>query len=131
MDKELGIDVRNLLEKNNDIIERLVQQNRELLAENETWRRVSNSDDWIEMTAVAKALNYKGYGRNKIFDFLRNNNIVMQNNEPYQAYVDRGYFKIIEQKVDLPYGDVMINRKTVVSQKGLDFIRKALDEYFN
>jgi phage antirepressor YoqD-like protein len=49
-------------------------------------------------------------------------------NEPYQRYVSSGYFKVIEQKVELPNGDIYINRKPVVFQKGLDFIRKLLLE---
>jgi phage antirepressor YoqD-like protein len=97
----------------------------------ETWHIVSNSDDWQEMSSIAKVLNYKGFGRNKIFEFLRGEKILRYNNEPYQEFVDRGYFKIIEQKVDLPYGTAMINKKTVVSQKGLDFIRRKLDDVAN
>ena len=89
---------------------------------------VTESDDLIEMSAVAKILNFKNMGRNRLFEFLRDNDIMRNRNEPYQRYVSSGYFKVIEQKVELPNGDIYINRKPVVFQKGLDFIRKLLLE---
>lgn len=135
MDMELEVQVGRALAENLRIIELLTKKTEmleETIAEQdielETWHIVSNTDDWHEMAAIAKALNYKGFGRNRIFEYLRDEGILRNNNEPYQQYVDRGYFKIIEQKVDLPYGNCKINMKTVVSQKGLDFIRRKLDE---
>jgi phage antirepressor YoqD-like protein len=138
MDNELELRVSQALVENQHLIDLLVKKNEvleETIAEQalelETWHIVSNSDDWQEMSSIAKVLNYKGFGRNKIFEFLRGEKILRYNNEPYQEFVDRGYFKIIEQKVDLPYGTAMINKKTVVSQKGLDFIRRKLDDVAN
>ena len=115
-----------LLQKKTEHLEAVVEDQRGELI---TWDMVSNSDHWMEMSAIAKALNYKNFGRNKMFAFLREKGILRGNNEPYQQYVDRGYFKIIEQRIDLPYGDVKINKKTVISQKGLDHIRKKIDEH--
>ena len=91
------------------------------------YKRVTESDDWMEMATAVKLLAYKGYGRNNTFKFLKNNRILRSNNEPYQEYIDRGYFKIIEEVFELPYGETDIYRKTVVSQKGLDFIRKLIE----
>jgi hypothetical protein len=42
--------------------------------------------------------------------------------------VERGYFKTIEQVFENPYGETMINRKTMVSQRGVDFIRRLIAE---
>ena len=128
MDKELELRVATTLQESQQLIEILTNELAKQKGEIETWRMVSNSDSWIEMSAVAKTLDYKGFGRNKIFEYLRDINVLRQNNEPYQEYVDRGYFKIIEQKVSLPDGNAIVNLKTVVSQKGLDFIRRRLDE---
>lgn len=86
---------------------------------------VVDSKDAIDMQAVAKTLNV-GIGRNKLFEFLRNQKVLMQNNIPYQSYVDLGWFRVIESKYNKPNGDVYINLKTVVLQKGLDGIRKLL-----
>ena len=127
--------IAEILEQNNKLIASLtnqvVEQNNSITEKNiqlETWDRVSNSDNWFEMGSVSKLLNVKNCGRNKLFEFLRGNNILRYNNEPYQQFVDREYFKLIEQEVTLPSGDTMINRKTVISQKGIDYIRKALDK---
>lgn len=85
---------------------------------------VAGSKDSIEMGHVAKVLGIKGLGRNNLFDLLRRKNILDNNNIPYQTYVDRGYFRVLEQKYVIPTGETKINIKTMVFQKGVDFIRK-------
>jgi len=90
---------------------------------------VMQSDDWSEMAAVAKLIGYKGRGRNTIFDILRERKILRANNEPYQRYVEPGYFKVVEQHWEnRKTGETMVNKKTVVSQRGIDFIRRILNE---
>ena len=93
---------------------------------------VTNSDNWMDMSEVAKVLNYKGYGRNKTFELLRKYKVLRYNNQPFQNYVDVGYFKLIEQSWTHPYsGNITISFKTVISQRGLDYIRKVLEEETN
>lgn len=91
----------------------------------EFYDKVVDSKDWIDMGQVAKVLN-EGIGRTKLFEFLRNNKILDKKNNPYQQYQDQGYFRLIETSYSLPNGDCKIYLKTLVSQKGLDFIRKKL-----
>jgi len=86
---------------------------------------VMGSDDTISMSEVAKVLNV-GLGRNKIFKILRDNKILQHDNQPIQTYCDRGYFRVIESKYNTPNGDTNISLKTVVYQKGLDYIRKLV-----
>lgn len=92
----------------------------------EFFNDVAGSADTIDMKEVAKILNIKGIGRNKLFEILREKKILDGNNQPYQEYVDRGYFRIIESRFTLPTGEIKISLKTVVFQKGLDYIRKVL-----
>ncbi|NFF71709.1 phage regulatory protein/antirepressor Ant, partial [Clostridium botulinum] len=40
------------------------------------------------------------------------------------------YFITIENKFEKPNGEIKINVKTVVYQKGLDYIRKLLKKYY-
>ena len=89
---------------------------------------VTESDDWMEMSAAVKVLGFKQWGRNKVFRLLREREILRDNNEPYQKYVERGYFKTIEQVYEPVPGKIKINRKTLVSQRGLDCIRKLIVE---
>ena len=78
------------------------------------------------MGSVAKVLNKKR-GRNKLFDFLRENGILMSNNVPYQKFCDSGYFRVIETKYDKPDGSTHIGLKTLVYQKGVNYINKLLE----
>lgn len=83
---------------------------------------VAGSSDTIDMKEAAKVLNINGVGRNKLFAILRKRGILDRNNQPYQKYVDSGFFRIIESRW-WSGSDVKISLKTVVFQKGLDYIR--------
>lgn len=86
---------------------------------------VADSKTAIPMDQVAKVLDC-GLGRNKIFELLRNNSILQYNNIPYQKYVDLGYFRVVEQSYVKPTGENCVNTKTLVFQRGLNFIRKQI-----
>ena len=86
---------------------------------------VADSKTAVTMNNVSKVLGIKGYGRNNLFEFLRKRNILMRNNQPYQKYVDLGYFRVIEQRYQ-KNNEECINFKTLVYQKGVDFIRKTI-----
>lgn len=105
----------------------LIEDNERMKPKAEFFDAVTDSKDAIPMADVAKVLDM-GIGRNKLFEFLRNNKILMADNKPYQKYVDAGYFRVIEQKYDKGYGETGINIKTLVFQKGVDYIRKRLSE---
>jgi len=89
----------------------------------EFYKAVSDSRSAISMREVAKVL---GTGQNRLFLTIRENKILMDNNEPYQEYVDRGWFRVIENKFQKPDGSVHIYIRTLVFQKGVDGIRKIL-----
>lgn len=108
--------------------EKIEQQNKLIEVQKpkaEFYDDVVDSKDAIDMKAVAKTLNM-GVGRNKLFKFLRDHKVLMANNQPYQQYVDAGWFRTIESKYQKPNGDTCINIKTVVFQKGVDGIRKMI-----
>ncbi|MGL6107641.1 phage regulatory protein/antirepressor Ant [Romboutsia sp.] len=74
-------------------------------------RAVMKSSDTTYINTFAKLLNSKDLkingkeiGQKKLFAFLRDNGILMKNNQPYQIYVDRKYFKY--NKVETPKGFV-------------------------
>ena len=87
---------------------------------------VTGSDTTAEIATVAKVLNFKNIGRNTLFDILRKQGILQKDNMPFQTYVDRGYFRVVESKWNAPNGDVKVNYKTVVYQKGVEYISKIL-----
>lgn len=88
---------------------------------------VADSKDAISIGEVAKTLNM-GIGRNRLFEILRNKGILQADNLPYQKYIDAGYFRVIEQKYTRPDGETCISLKTLVYQKGLNFIRKVVEQ---
>lgn len=108
-----------------------IEQQTKLLTEQKPkvdfYEAVTGSKDTIDIGTVAKVLNIKGFGRNNLFEFLRDKGVLMPNNQPKQTYCDRGYFRVIESKFTKPDGSTHINTKTVVYQKGLDYIRKLLE----
>ena len=86
---------------------------------------VTQSADALDFAQVAKLLNIPGMGRNKMLQALRDRGILRYDNSPYQQYVDRGYFKLVEVPITIN-GKIEIKPKPVVFQKGIDFIRKEL-----
>lgn len=57
---------------------------------------VVDSKDAVSIGEVAKLLGIRGIGRNNLFSILRERKILDDRNVPYQAFVDRGYFRVIE-----------------------------------
>ena len=88
---------------------------------------VADSKTAISMNEVAKVLNIKGYGRNNLFEFLRNSKVLDRWNVPYQRYVDNGWFRVIEQHYQ-KNGEPIVTTKTLVYQKGVDGIRKMIEK---
>lgn len=93
----------------------------------EFFESVAESKDAVEMKAVSSTLNYVAVVRNKLFAILREQKVLQSNNSPYQKYIDAGYFRTIETKKNCGT-EVRIFIKTLVYQKGLDYIRKLLNK---
>ena len=110
-----------------------IEKQQALIAEQtpkaEFFDAVADSKDAVPMLEVAKVLGIKGMGRNNLFEFLRQEKVLMNNNIPYQRYQDLGYFRVIEQKYTKNYEEC-INFKTLVYQKGVDFIRKLINNKY-
>lgn len=86
---------------------------------------VADSKDAISIGSLAKVLGIKGMGRNNLFEFLRQNKVLMNDNTPYQRYVDSGMFRVVEQKY-MRDGEPCINIKTLVYQKGVNYVRSLI-----
>ena len=92
---------------------------------------VSASSDSIDIGTFAKIVKDEGIamGRNKLFEWLRENKYLMKNNIPYQKYIDNKLFEIIEYTYNTSYGK-KINTKTLVTGLGqikiIEKLRKEL-----
>ena len=87
---------------------------------------VASSESLLSMADVAKVLD-KGIGRNRLFKLLRSRGILQGNNVPYQRFVDAGYFKVVENSY-MAGDNAIVSTVTYVKQKGVDYIRKLLEE---
>jgi anti-repressor protein len=114
------------LQQANELITRQSSRIAELLPKAEFFDQVASSRSAISMREVAATLNIAGWGRNKIFQLLRDEKILDENNLPYRAYQDRGYFRVVENAWTAPDGERRINLTTLVYQRGLDYIRKTI-----
>lgn len=117
--------VANALIVAQNIISQKEKQIEEMKPKAEFFDTVAESKTAISMNEVAKVLNIKGYGRNNLFEFLRENKILDRWNVPYQRYVDNGWFRVIEQHYQ-KNGEPVVTTKTLVYQKGVDGIRKMI-----
>lgn len=115
------------IERRNFVIKKLEEDTERMRPKEEFYDAVAGSKTAIEMAAVAKVLNFKSVGRNKLFEILRDERILQSDNIPYQKYIDNGWFRTIEQKYSKD-GETYINIKTLVYQKGVDGIRKILEK---
>ena len=110
-----------------DIIELLEQEKAELEKQNalmlpkaEFYDKVTASDTSLTMNEVAKILYI---GRNSLFSLLREENILMKNNLPYQKYAH--HFEVREYPV-LISGKTEVKTQTLVKQSGVDLIQRKL-----
>lgn len=117
--------VANALIVAQNIIQQKDKQIEEMKPKAEFFDAVADSKTAISMNEVAKVLAIKGFGRNNMFEFLRNEKILDRYNVPYQRYVDAGWFRVIEQKY-MKNGEQQVTTKTLVYQKGVDGIRKKI-----
>lgn len=89
--------------------------------------KVSDSSNLIDMGKMAKLLKdeHIDIGRNRLFQWLRSNKILMSNNIPYQRYIDGGYFEVKESVYETPYG-TKTQITTKVTGKGQIYITEKL-----
>jgi len=88
---------------------------------------VTDSKTAIYMSDVAKVIDC-GIGRNKLFSLLRDKKVLDCVNRPYQKYVDRKYFRVVERSNTDKNGNSHISITTLVYQKGVDYISKLVKE---
>lgn len=123
---ERALFIQKAMQMQNDIINELQSKITELTPKAEFFDAVADSKTAISIAEVAKVLHFQKIGQNKLFEILRAENILMGNNQPYQRFIDAGYFRLIESKFVTAFGETRIYFKTLVFQKGVNYIRKIL-----
>ena len=108
-------------------IETQSKQLEDLRPKGEFFDRVIKTDTLTSMRDVAAVLNYPKMGRNNLYKFLRENEILSYDNIPYRRYIEAGYFEVKERTREIQ-GEESIYFITLVTQKGIEYIKKKLDE---
>lgn len=78
--------------------------------------KVTSANNSIDMGEMAKLLHEKkniDIGRNRLFEILRSKKILMSNNTPYQSYIERNWFKLIETTKETQYGTRVFSKVLV------------------
>jgi len=96
-----------------------------LMPKVDMYDRTMGTDKLTAMAVVAKTLNFKGMGRNNLFEYLQRKGVLDRYNKPYQQYVNSGYFKIVKENFRINGCDE-VYYKTVATQRGIDYIGKLL-----
>ena len=84
--------------------------------------RLLDSSDSLDFMAFSKII---GIGRSKLFSTLRDKSILLANNTPYQRYIDRGYFKVIESTFSKG-NKISLYSKTTITPKGQVWLANKL-----
>lgn len=115
--------------------DRIIAQQKEQIDEQKPLvdfaEHVSQSKDTIDMDEMAKIARDENIdiGRNRLIKWLKDKKILKDNRTPYQTFIDRGYFDVVEVKKATTYGK-RVFLKTVVTGKGqIWVIEKLRAEY--
>lgn len=82
----------------------------------------TNAQTWLQVSKVL------GTGRTRLCKFLRQQEVLMDNNLPYQQFIDRGYFVTKEITAFTSESGAFNYTQTLVTAKGTSYISKLLDE---
>lgn len=96
--------------------EELMEQLKDKLAMADAFEQ-SNKE--YSIGTFARFLNIKNFGQNKLFEWMRDSEILMKNNEPYQRFMNN--FHVIPVKKNKFTGS-----KTLIKANGVSYIVKRL-----
>lgn len=117
--------MKNFNEFKNRHIHELNARIDEMKPKEEAFDTFISTEGYQKMNDVAKSV---GYGRNKLYEFLRKQKVLMKDNQPYQSYIDREWFTVKQNTIQM--GNFTKNHaQTYASPKGIDGISKMLKKH--
>lgn len=120
--KELSIEEMTLLVIQN-MQSKIADQQKQLEEQKpkvEFAEKIVNTGNAISVRDFGKVI---GIGEKKLFEWLRDNRLLMESNIPYQKYVEAGYFKVIEWVLEAKN---QVKFKTLITGKGQEYITGKL-----
>jgi anti-repressor protein len=92
----------------------------------EFYDTVVATDGAVSMSEAIKLIGVPGFGRTKLYAYLRKKGVFTQNSrEPMQRYIDAGWFNITESTYTTEYS-THVSITPRVYQKGIDGIRRMM-----
>lgn len=67
-----------------------------------------------------------GMGEKNLFKWLRDNSYLMVDNKPYQRYIDRGYFEVVEKTCDIDENRRKNYTQTLITPKGQGYLSNKI-----
>jgi anti-repressor protein len=81
------------------------------------------------MKKAAKLIN-ANMGRTKLFRYLRAHEFLMSDNEPYQVFIDKGLFKMVEKDIRGRQNQLLFRSVvTLISDKGIRVIEQYIVDH--
>lgn len=90
--------------------------------------RLLGSSNCIDLDIIHEVLKFQGIRNMELLRILRATHILDENNQPYQEFCDRKYFRVIEAKV-VAGGSIVTSNRTYVYKSGIAFIERILKNY--
>lgn len=94
----------------------------EVKPKEEFYDKLIDLKDGVTLGEAAKMLNFKGMGQNNLFDYLRQCYMLTYLNTPMQHCMDKGYFAVKGDWIELADGSKKFTARTYVTPKGLEKI---------
>ncbi len=107
-----------------------IEEDKPLVEFAETISKTSDSIDIGTFSKLVKDQDIK-IGRNKLFEWLRDNGYLMKNNVPYQKYIDNNYFEIVEYTYKTSYGEKLTTKTLITGLGQIKIIEKLRKEINN
>ena len=107
-----------------------IEEDKPLVEFAETISQASDSIDIGTFSKLVKDQDIK-IGRNKLFEWLRDNGYLMKSNIPYQKYIDNNYFEIVEYTYKTPYGEKLTTKTLITGLGQIKIIEKLRKEINN
>lgn len=82
----------------------------------------------INCQTVQEAAKVIGSGQNRLFKWLRERGLLMNDNQPYQSAIEAGYFRLVEKQFKDKRGESHTYTQTLVTGKGLAYIQRRFSE---
>ncbi len=90
--------------------------------------KLLGSKSCVDLDMITQVIKFHRLSNTDLYKILRSHHILDDNNQPYQEYCDRKYFRVVESKV-VASGSVITSNRTYVYKSGIAFIEKILTEH--